>query len=171
MKMLFFVVTSVFISCWDQIAAESGTLKVCHVLSDLNNYRNRDVQIRGEWVQTDHGMYIRGKCNRPLQTGAHRWPSSIWLQLPWLEEEETVDFTADRNVLEKAQRQAGRLLLRSRPGTHVYATFIGRLQVRERLEVRKREYAGPNGNGFGHLNAYPAQLVLRSIIEVSLMQE
>jgi hypothetical protein len=147
--------------------APVASVDVCQVLANLETYRNQEIRVRGEWVQTDHGMSLRDRCRETLQTKEYKWLSAIWLQLPSAEEENPVDFSLDRSALEGAQNEVTRLSRRRRP-TPVYATFVGRVQARERLET----VVGPGGDviavGFGHLNLYPAQLVIRSVDTVSL---
>jgi hypothetical protein len=170
MNVIILVTTALYVMLLPGLlTGQSSPLPVCKVLHDLQKYANRDIEIRGEWIHTDHGMFIRGKCARALSTGDHRWSSAVWLQLPWLETDEPVDFTADRSALEKAQNEAGELTESSR-GRAIYATFAGKLQVRQRLEIGRRQYGVALGNGFGHLNAYPAQLIVRSIYKISLRQ-
>jgi hypothetical protein len=143
-------------------APESFT--VCEILRNLPKYADKDVEIKGEWIQTYHGTTVRATCAEQLRTGDHLWPNAIWVQFPWLEEENPVDFTADKDGLQRA-RNEGR---KSSPDDVVLATFIGRLQARERLQVTRRKDGTTVVNGFGHLNAYPAQLVVRSITRVTV---
>jgi hypothetical protein len=145
-----------------------STIRVCDVLSNLKKYENLEISVRGEWVHTEHGMYLRQSCGTKLITKAHVWPNSIWIQLPWLEREDPVNYVIDKRKLSAARERADGILSRARPGAVVYATFTGKLQARESLTAIPRTNGGTMGNGFGHLNAFPAQIVIRSVENISI---
>jgi hypothetical protein len=137
-------------------------IHVCEVLRNLQKYRNLEISVRGEWVYTDHGMTLRESCDTPLTTSGHVWPNGIWLAYPWLrdEEEKPVDYKLDQRKMKAALRRAGKI------SGQVYATFTGKLQARESLTVFVSS-SGPKGYGFGHLNTWPAQIVIRTVDNVS----
>ena len=130
-------------------------LTVCDILADLQKYRGSIIQVRDEWLGTD----LHGRNCAPPRTGDYVWEPAIWLldpTSPILEKEGT---PATWKVDQIAYDQAIRQLRRYRTVT---ATFIGRLDVRaEGLQTARGV-----GNGYGHLNRFPAQLVIATVRDV-----
>jgi hypothetical protein len=132
---------------------------VCHVLQNLTLYDGKIIQIRGEW----RGRHIEEQCQTPLQTDSHKWPNAILLIYPNNLHEEygdkPVNWTFGPNEAETSFRELMRF------NGPVHATIIGRLDARAKL------LPSPNGGppvpfGYGHLNAFPAQIVMKEIKDI-----
>jgi hypothetical protein len=139
-------------------------IPICEVLQNLAKYRNSVIEIRGEW----NGGSLTGRCV-PLKTGDYTWPTYITLEFP--EDlsrlpEEKVDWGLDHQAWSLAEAKLSSLLdqiITSRTSSLevVSATVKGRLDTPEHLSP------GSPPNGFGHLNQFPARMVLMEISDVA----
>jgi hypothetical protein len=135
-------------------------LSVCEVLQDLKTYRGQIIQIRGRWT----GDSLEGDCPTSLKTGDYEWPSAVVLTQPnssIVESEEPAKWKADMPAYRRALRE-----LERRSQDSVVATFVGRLDARDRLEVLTNNVPQPVPVGYGHLGTYPARLVIITVKEV-----
>jgi hypothetical protein len=93
----------------------------------------------------------------------------IWIEFPAnlsLLKEAPVEWTLDEKVWEQAVADLAQLAKDS-SGERIEATVVGRLDTPERLEVSPGgNFATPTPNGYGHLNVYPARLVIKNIRDV-----
>jgi len=145
---------------------------VCQVLQTPNKYRGRIIEVRGEYDGGD----LRGSCP-PLRTNGYTWTSAIQLEFPQnlsvkmklpqnliSAEEDPAQWTFDLNAYEDTLKRVESLQRVAGPGTVVRATVAGRLDVPDSLMVKTEKGQVPNG--FGHLNIYPARLVLVRITDI-----
>ena len=130
---------------------------VCYVLQNLDSLGGKIIQVRGAW----YGGEMREECKTQLKTEDHVWPSAIYLvTTDFLDkEDEPVDWIFLGDDFEKAFRE------RNRYKGPVNATIIGRLDARAELSP------DPGGGhpvpfGYGHLNAYPARIVIMEIKDI-----
>lgn len=132
---------------------------VCDVLRDPLRYDGELIQIRGEVVGTEEGSWLKGfDCPGVLKTDGYVWDSLISLDLPGNplqihQVDFEHDFTADRRLEQKY-----RLLRRKLPDKCIALTYTGL------FETRKEWQRMMNGKprGFGHLNAAPGALIIKS---------
>lgn len=141
-------------------------VNVCAVLLHLEEYRNKRVSIRGELLVHPHGTVLRmEKCPVPLITSGHVWPTMIYLipadsNLAESPGRVPPGFSVDRAwapVLEKGSRERD---------ARLWVTVVGRLETRRRFEIVERGDGKTLPVGYGHLNAYPAQLVYEEFKDV-----
>lgn len=154
---------------WAAIASSfgAGPYDVCAVFKDLPKLHGKDIEIAGYWEETDHGMFLRGHCKSRLVTQGYHWIQAIWLARP--SSIASPPFALDAPSVDAAYRAVERQRP-SRGSYRVWATFIGRLETGDTLLVATNGHIGPRPLGYGHLGAYPAQLILRSIKNVRVIR-
>jgi hypothetical protein len=153
---------------------ETGTaLSVCEVLSRPLAFDGRMVTIRGTEEGTDEGAWLVGRdCPGRLVTEGHVWPSVIALTMPDVPvalRVHSVDFEFDFGSEDRAERRLQ--LLAPAPKECLAFTYTGLFETRRDWSRAKLVY--PNGTwkfaGFGHLGEAPAQILLKSADDVSLL--
>jgi hypothetical protein len=146
---------------WMQITAinAGSPITVCQALDNLDKYRGKIVEIRGEW----NGADLRDQC-APLKTGTYTWATRIWLTLPGqVVNAPNPKWQYDKQAFDKALK----ILQSSQTGTR-RATVVGRFDSWATLEVFSKDLPGPTPGGFGHLGEYPAQLVIYAVKDVTI---
>jgi hypothetical protein len=126
------------------------------------------IQVRGEWDGN-----LRGDCNE-IRTGEYRWPSEFWVEVPevatrFLGPPAMWDAPAVElinSAFRTAWLQWNEIPESRKPHTTVMATVIGRLDAVLPLQLDR--FGNPAG--FGHLNVYPARLVLIEVRDVKLAE-
>jgi hypothetical protein len=144
--------------------SEVKVLSVCDVLADLLAYRGKTIAVRGEYVGTDEGQYLRGEeCAKPLVTSGYVWGKrvSISLEVPTSPEVEDPIVPAPPVSVDAATKKAFQESARDST-LGVWVTVVGRLETRTTFEIVNhggtlRPY------GYGHLSGCPAQLVYTEI--------
>ena len=152
------------LSCSQGAQKTTTPLTVCEVLQDLGKYRGRIIEVRGEF----NGGHLRGNC-LPLTTGGHTWFNGIEIDFPKnpsVEGEEPTQWTFDVKVISEAAERAAALQRASGPEATVMATVAGRLDVPDPLMVQTEKGLAPNG--YGHLNVYPARLIIVRIKDIAV---
>ncbi len=141
---------------------------VCDVVDAPSKYNGQLVALRGTLKTGMEEMALYGDaCKRTLTTHGHRWPAAIWLT-PNPGSDAKAERRLDRPAIEHLN--AAIRVARTQKA-EIQATFVGI------LEARSKYFGGtsPNGdwigNGFGHLNAYPAQLVFTTVRDVSIVRK
>jgi hypothetical protein len=162
-----------------QTAEPSGKppFGVCEVLQNVKKFNGKVIEIRGEWA----GSYaLVGECSVSLKTGDKTWANGIAIATPesvnrdintLSDTSERPDWNLDNDALDLAYDAAARLLSSNGPNTKVFATFVGRVDFTPELLGKAGPPSAPTISGFGHLNAFPARLVLINIRGVGLSMQ
>jgi hypothetical protein len=160
-------VTTMYSEAPEPIPINPGKpIAVCEVLNNLASYRGKIIEVRGEWTGT-----VGGTCN-PIRTGAHTWFNAILVILPnsgfgegtdprW----QSMDSSLYEAALHGAHGEWNRLPARTKARAKVMATIVGLLEARDPpLQM------APSGLplGYGHLNAYPAQIIVYTVKDIAL---
>jgi hypothetical protein len=133
-------------------APTDAAISVCEISKDFQRFRDKVVTVRGVYY---YGL--RQECPQKCMDGA--WPSFIELEgggnAAWLALAKTSE------GVEADAKQTGNRF-------EIWVTVVGRLQTRT-----KRSPLGPCdrkswGLGYGHLNAYPAQITIESFREIEV---
>jgi hypothetical protein len=136
---------------------------VCDVLADPLQYDGKLIRIRGEVVGTSEGEWLKGSgCPGVLRTDGYVWDSLVSLELPGYPLQiHKVDFEHDFAGDERLAH-GYQLLRRELPDQCISWTYTGLFETRK--EWSKMSNGKPRG--FGHLNAAPGALVIKSADEV-----
>ena len=150
---------------WSPVLAQSekpDTVSVCDVLKNRATYQNRIIALRGRWITDREGSYLRSACSKE-DLGLHRaWSAGVAIAWSLRAATTEISFEQDRSALHKVEK----VLLKSRERGElgrVWITFVGKIETRHPLRVRTYSPGGgPLTLGFGHLGAFPAQLVVKT---------
>lgn len=138
-------------------------ITVCEALRNRKLYNGKMVAIIGLWSATDEGAWLADECEQKLRTGDYVWSDSISLKYDpsspsAFAGEMPLDMDAAKKEIEEMK---GRI--KSLPEKVEWAVVYGRFETYEELET---VFAGDGktvyGNGFGHLNGSPAQVVYKN---------
>jgi hypothetical protein len=127
-------------------------MSVCEISKNFPSFRDKAVTVRGVYY---YGL--RQDC--PQKCAGRLWPSFINLKAG-------TDTAWD--ALAKAERAVETEAKATGQRFEIWVTVVGRLQTRA-----KRSPLGPCdreswGVGYGHLNAFPAQIVVESFRDVEV---
>ena len=155
-------------------SAQTKPLSVCEILAHPLKYDGLLVTIRDRVEGTDEGGWLVGdRCPGVFVTDGYVWPSSISLEMPTIPSNlrlHSVDFTYNWQSSKRVDAKYHRLL-RSGPRDCMVFTYTGLFETRRDWSAAKVIF--PNGTsrviGFGHLNDAPAQLLMKSGDDVSLI--
>jgi hypothetical protein len=174
--------------CGFILASEPPTISVCDLFKDLPVHAGQMISVRGMLYQGGEIFALGAHCDSKFvtkytwapvlkglpempPTGEFVWPTALDLSnSSFVQEGETpVKFQTDedaiRGVLASIATQGAKLTVTpgQRPG--VWVTVVGQLRVRSHYVIGKSADGKPIAEGYGHLNAYPAQLVIRTMYD------
>ena len=154
-------------------AEEPHVLTVCDILKDLRPYSGKRVAVRGIVYQSREIFALGGLgCSQAFMTDGFTWPTALSLEAADYEEpgERRVAFQTDEAALSAlTEVLRGRANQGSRR-QEVWATFVGQIRVRGEYTIETVGNGRRQGNGYGDLAAYPAQLVIQTVRDVSLIE-
>ena len=133
---------------------------ICEVLKAPSIYRGKLIALRGIYW---YGL--RQSCPEPLITGSHKWPMAIDIVHSDFSRAggKGTDFTTDDDswdhleLFVRNEAKAGRR-------EEIWVTVLGILQATP-------SYVKKNGeplSGYGYFGGYPAQLVVKTVLEISI---
>jgi hypothetical protein len=143
---------AVLITSYATPTSTGAAMSVCELSKDFPRFRDKVVTVRGVYY---YGL--RQECPQKCTDGL--WPSFINLEgggnATWV-----ALAKANEDVEAKAKQTGNRF--------EIWVTVVGRLQTRG-----KRSSLGPCdrkswGLGYGHLNAYPAQIMIQSFRDIEV---
>jgi len=139
--------------------SKSGPMTVCQVISQRDTYRDLHVEIRGRLKSTSEGSYLEGEGCQDLVTDGFKWATSAIAlgygtpgKPPKIEPSDLVKL-----------QSAG-------PNDVLYVTVVGLFETRIHFEMVTRGDGKTVPNGYGHLNASPAQLRYQEMKDVTVMR-
>jgi hypothetical protein len=149
------------------VAINAGKpLALCDVLQNLASYSGKIIEIRGDWP----GNALEGEDCR-VRTGTYVWHSGILLAFPKdlaVENDKPANWSFDTSVWDRSLAILHLLKKQFGGDVRVRATFIGRLDTYgETLQIVTHANGYIVPLGYGHLNAYPARLVLVDVKDVA----
>ena len=147
-------------------------LTVCELLKEPLKWDGQVVTVRDHGQGTDEGAWLVGKeCPGIFVTNGHVvWPSMIALWTSSLpghlhSPDFAYDVESERRVSDKAEKLAKRV-----PLSCVVSTYTGLFETRRDWAAATATH--PNGTskvrGFGHLDAAPAELLVRSADDIEV---
>jgi hypothetical protein len=149
---------------------DGTVIEICDILRDPVSFNGKEVAIRGVFRDTDEGAWLVGECPVPLSTGGYVWNSHIYLISPRSKFVlRSVEYSEDSAAFEVL---ASRLKDRKDPiRDKAIVTVFGKIETREDLEAQV--YRDRDGRvrpaGFGHMGGAPAQLVLKTVRDISVV--
>jgi hypothetical protein len=176
--MKFFWMLISFLSISSQLSsAQTKTLTICEVLSDIATYRSKMISVRGIVFSGYHGSGLADHEQREcpgLSKSGRQWPSSIYLTWPGENPEDgSPGFVPDSTEIKQTLSEVNKAVEEDRlQGGHsltYVATFIGELRSRKDIRIIMNEDGSYSGNGYGQLGRYPASLVIKSVVAPQLI--
>ena len=135
-------------------------ISVCEALKNRKLYNGKMVVVIGLWSATDEGEWLVDECEQKIRTGDYVWSDDISLEYDpsapsAFKGEMPLDIVVARKEIEEMK---GRI--KSRPDKVEWAVVYGRFETHEELQtVVAGDGKTVYGDGFGHLNGSPAQVV------------
>jgi hypothetical protein len=152
--------------------AGEKVMTVCDLLKDLRMYRGKVITVRGIVYESREIFALGGRdCSTRFVTNGFAWPNAISLESSDYpsQEYDRAEFRTDDDALLRLQESI-RLTPRGEGRPEVWATFVGQLRVRhEYISIRMGD-GSIRGNGYGHLAWYPAQLVIKTVRDIAVVQ-
>jgi hypothetical protein len=149
-----------------QASANIPILTVCEILADVSRYDGSPVIIVGRFSGGMEGSWLDEQCSPQIAVNGRLWPPSIsttyvaseFAPPPHLPRGFKWDRSGVRSKLEQVQRTT-----RLRPGknnSESWLAMFGRLEAALPRRIIQRDGRQFYADGFGHLSAAPAQLVV-----------
>lgn len=149
---------------------------VCELLRNVESYNGQIVTIRAfVGGGPRHGYYlVDNRKETPCSSMSEakvNWPPTIDLIWPGSAglERTSVPFERDVTNQEKFYESMRTVEQKSDPDRMVEATFVGQIRTRRSMTIfhNKQDdvYAG---NGYGHFGMHPAQLVTKTILNITV---
>jgi len=151
---------------------ETSTLRiltVCEILSNPLEYDGQLIRIRDATRGTSEGGWFVGDdCPDVLVTEGHVWPSLISLEVPGNPFQlHAVDFSYDFASQDRLMPKYKQLKRRVSQDC-IEWTYTGVFETRRNWDGPEAKTIDPSRlRGFGHANAAPGQLILKSADDVT----
>jgi hypothetical protein len=135
-------------------------MTICELLKNPSTYRGKLVTVTGIYW---YGL--REPCREPLVTGNRTWPTVIDFAHSDIlgASGEAIAFATDSKSWDHLQlfvRQEARAGRRE----EIWVTVVGMFRAPESYVNKDGQVFG----GYGHLGGYPAQLVLKTVLDISI---
>jgi hypothetical protein len=157
---------------WGQMQKPIG---ICELLRNVESYNGQIVTIRAFVVGgLPHGYYlVDNRMETPCSSmpdSRINWPPTIDLIWPGSAGLERVPLPFERDIgaQKKFYESMRTLEQKAVPGRMVEATFVGQVRTRRSLTILHNKqdnvYAG---NGYGQFGMHPAQLVIKTVLNIT----
>ncbi|MBZ5684229.1 MAG: ankyrin repeat domain-containing protein [Acidobacteriia bacterium] len=144
-------------------ATSLEVIPICALFQNLSNWKGKRVAVRGEFVSTMEGWWIRGNCQGAFVTDGYRWPVVISLGVPAYHSKETADlYQAKWPAVSKGEN------LKGMPDVIKTVTFVGTLRLHADYHVTCVGNGTYRAFGYGHLDGAAAELIVESIRDFEL---
>lgn len=148
-------------------ASKLPVIPICDLFQDLPKWKDQRIAVRAEFVATDEGAWLNGRCKGNLVTDGYRWPVLLWYGQPdYYGAEPFSLFRIDESKWSLPPLAAP--VPYHRASLTTTATFVGRLHMRDKYVVRCRPDGRYFGYGFGHLNGAAAELIVEAAFDAKL---
>jgi len=154
-------------------SAQKPAISVCELFKDLRSYDGKTISVRGLLYSSTEISALGDHCETAFSTkysplapmlpgvpGAlqyeYTWPTALDLALQ--KEDEKVNQVMERIRLERKR-------LGGVEKTDVWVTVVGKLSLKDHYDVGPSADGTLRGGGFGHLSAYPGQLVIQTMLD------
>ncbi len=151
-------------------ASEMKDLSVCDLMSRLTKERYKVVKVHGELYSSSEITALGSDpCATQFTAGGVRWPAALDLvssEYRTDPKERAAPFVTDPAAMARL-RAAIAERNRLNRGAKLIVTITGFLRARQKY-VRMMTGYGSQGNGYGHLGLYPAQLVIKTVDDIRI---
>jgi hypothetical protein len=146
---------------------QTPTVGVCDVMQNLESYSGKIITVRGEvYFSREVSALGDRQCTFSFEAAGRKWPNAFWLAGSKPGNDTSVADHRQEEFLSAVLSSLMELYWRAAPITEppyaVSAVFTGV------LTTNKEYWASHVPAGFGHLGAYPAQLDVIAVKDVSV---
>jgi len=144
----------------DKESPPETPIGVCDLLKDVEHYRGKMIAVRGIYW---YGL--REPCRSPIIAADRQWPSAV--NLIDVRGAVTGGFAVDFQTDQRSWDALDMFVAREAKAGHreqIWVTVIGLLQSPD-------PSSGRILGGYGHLGAYPAQLVVKRVSDIKVKAE
>ena len=143
------------------VATAEPPLTVCEVLSNLKVYHGQTISVRGELEEALEWISLKPHgCTVKVRIEDRDWPPAIFVTFPGTQEAKHVDFEVDRGSFATMRKAFAGDDIAGKRRIHI-ATFVGMLQ--SKLTVVPFGPGRRGVIGYGHLGAFAAMLVVKTV--------
>ena len=158
------------------------TISVCELFKDLRSHAGQMVSVRGSLYSSSEISALGGECKEKFVTeygptlrlfagvpearSEYTWPTALDLAVSAHVEraEDQVLFQTDDEVIRKVYvRIASERAKFGGQESVIHVTVSGVLHLKDHYDVGKTGDGTLRGGGYGHLSAYPGQLVVKTM--------
>ena len=141
---------------------DQKTFSVCDLLAHGAEQRGRIVSVRGSLHTGPEEFALYGlDCAFVLETSGYKWPTALWLTPPDGIPEEPVNFVVDKQAMKKFHKDLEKFQAANPSSPIVPVVVVGKFEYPRKFVGGLGSNGKWVGNGYGHLNAYPGQIVIR----------
>jgi hypothetical protein len=150
-------------------AGKLPVIPICELFQNLAARKGKRIAVRAEIVTSEEGSWITGRCNGAFYTNGYRWPVALDYAAPAYYSSVTASISKVRPPSGPPKNSE---LYKGRRSYVPMATYVGRLRMRSQyIAVCRGAGGGYLTNGYGHLNAAAAELVVEEIRDVEMMPQ
>ena len=153
-------------------AEQETAVPMCSLMASLRTYAGKVVTVSGEFEAGPEQFFAGGRqCKQPFVTAGFTWPTALQVRfVGGPDTPATVPFEADdSNVL--AFRQAVANMKKKTGGIRACVSITGLVQLRDDYHVSVRPDGRITAMGFGHMGAFPGQLIVKSVLVKSWVED
>ncbi len=154
---------------------DQNTVTVCNIFEDLKSYSGKIIEVRGELVTGREIFVLRQEgCLSKYTTDNREWPAALDLaEAGSAGVKPPVVFRLDEDSIKRMDKLLCFLheSTAAELGVEITATFVGELRVAKEFKDNSLPFPRTFALGYGHLGAFPAQLVYRSVKGIVIRQK
>ena len=137
-------------------------ISVCDLLEHGGDQRGHMVTVKGNLHMGPEEFALYGvDCPFVLETKGYKWPTAVWLTPPGGVPEERVNFVVDKQAMEEFPRDVAKFYAANPAALYVPVVVVGKFEFPRKFVGGIGTNGRWVGNGYGHLNFYPGQIVIR----------
>ncbi len=161
---------------------EPEAISVCELFQDLRSHAGKLISVRGLLFSGTEIFALGGRCESkfithnailpprpgfPATELEFTWPTALDLAVSALAQpgETPVEFRTDDTVdrvYTKIKTEKAKFGSRE---TDVWVTVVGKLRLKQHYDIGRTADGVLRGEGYGHLGAYPGQLVIKTMLD------
>jgi len=146
-------------------ASELPVIPICELFQNLSAWRGKRIAVRGQVAGTMEGTWLNGRCKGGFITNGYRWPVSLSYAGPAYYSASTESLAKTR---EPSSPPKGEETFRGRNSVVRSVTWVGQLRMRDNYTAVCRGGDDYLTNGFGHMGAAAAELMVEEIRDEEL---
>ena len=166
-------------------APEPQTISICDLFKDLRSYAGKMISVRGMLSLSGEVFALGGECADKFTTkysstptvpglssidSEFTWPTALDLVTTVLVEkgEKVTGFQTDDTLASIITRIRIEQARSGSQNIRVAATVLGELRLKDHYEVGRGGDGRLHGGGYGHLSAFPGQILIKSLKDVEI---